>query len=90
MKQLLIVLFALLVTGCATTCEPELQTVTKLERIVVKPPIELLTIPPYNMPIDVDFATQRSVADWILQSERRTEQLEDQLKAIKKFYDENN
>jgi uncharacterized protein YcfL len=77
----------LFLVGCAT-CEPKL--VTKIERVVVKPPVELLNIPAYDMDIDVDSATQRTISEWILKSERRTQQLEDQLKALKTWYEETN
>lgn len=76
----------LLLTGCATCPEP--KELIKIERIVVKPPSELLTIPSEVFPIDVDKATQRTVADWILKKEERSFQLEEKLKAIAKFYQE--
>lgn len=89
MKQLAALILCIVLTGCAT-CEPQLETITKLERIVVKPPVELLNIPVQDMPIDVDHATQRTIAEWILKSERRTQQMEDQLKALKKWSEELN
>ena len=83
---LLLIMFSLY--GCATTCEPELKTVTQIERVVVKPPAELLVIPAQDMPINVDTATQRTVAEWILKSEKRMQQMEDSLKALRKWSDE--
>lgn len=80
-----IFLICLLLTGCATT---PVETVTKVERVVVKPPAELLTIPAPIIPIDIDLATQRTVANWIIKSEERTMRLEQQIKSIKKWSDE--
>lgn len=89
MIKLTLTVTCLLLAGCAT-CDPQIETVTKIERVVVKPPIELLTVPPVDMAIDVDSATQRTVAEWILKAERRSQQMEDQLKALKKWYEETN
>lgn len=83
MKKLLILL---LLTSCAT--QPKIETVTEVQRIVVKPPAQLLEIPPYDMPLDVDHATQRSIAEWILKTETRMQRLEDQIKAIRKWSEE--
>jgi hypothetical protein len=83
MKKLLILL---LLTSCAS--QPKIETVTKVERIVVKPPAQLLEIPPYDMSLDVDHATQRSIAQWVLKTETRMQQLEDQIKALKKWSEE--
>lgn len=85
MRKSNLLVVCLFLTGCATQ---QIETVTKVERVVVRPPVEMLNIPPRVMDIDVDNATQRDVAQWILQSEQRTQQLEEQLKSLKKFFDE--
>lgn len=88
------ILLVLILTGCSTTSSKdilvpgEVKTVTKVERIVVKPPSELLLMPAPIMPINVNKATQRDVAEWILKSEERTLRLEEQLNAIIKWSNE--
>jgi hypothetical protein len=74
-------------TGCAST-SPKIETVVKVERIVVVPPAEFLRIPPYPMEIDFQYATQRTVADWIIKTEERMQILEQQILSIDKFYKE--
>lgn len=82
--------------GCASTSHEdvlvpgEVKTVVKVERVVVKPPSELLLMPAPIMPINVNKATQRDVAEWILKSEERTLRLEEQLNAIIKWSNEVN
>ncbi len=68
----------------------EVKTVVKVERVVVKPPSELLLMPAPIMPININRATQRDVAEWILKSEERTLRLEEQLNAIIKWSNEVN
>lgn len=88
------ILLALILTGCSTIPSEdvlvpgEVKTITKVERVVVKPPSELLLMPAPIMPINVNKATQRDVAEWILKSEERTLRLEEQLNAIIKWSNE--
>jgi len=86
LRSKLLLIGLVFISGCASV--PQIETVTKVERIVVRPPPELLNIPPQPMAIDIDNATQRTVAQWLLQSEGRSQQMEDQLKALQKFYQE--
>lgn len=79
-------LICILMIGCAST--PKVETVTQIERVVIMPPKELLMLPPANRSINVDRATQKDVAQWVIDTEQRMHHLEDQLKAIIKFYQE--
>jgi|688.fasta_scaffold04879_15 hypothetical protein len=88
-------LLALALSGCASNgsnesvlVPGEVKTVVKVERVVVKPPAELLLMPTPVMPLNVNRATQRDVAEWILKSEERTLRLEEQLNAIIKWSNE--
>lgn len=90
------ILLVLLLSGCTTVptedvlVPGEVKTVVKVERVVVKPPSELLLMPAPIMPININRATQRDVAEWILKSEERTLRLEEQLNAIIKWSNEVN
>lgn len=82
-------IIALLLTGCAHKPAPPITTtVTKVERIVVYPPAELLIIPPNDYPINVDKATQRDVSAWILKTEQRSRILETKLRELKRFFED--
>jgi len=93
-RRLAVILWLLLATGCASEVSKdvlvpgEVKTVVKVERVVVKPPSELLLMPAPIMPININRATQRDVAEWILKSEERTLRLEEQLNAIIKWSNE--
>ena len=94
MKSKYIILVLLFATGCASDVSKdvlvpgEVKTVIKVERVVVKPPSEMLLMPAPIMPININRATQRDVAEWILKSEERTLRLEEQLNAIIKWSNE--
>ena len=86
MKLLILVSSLLILHGCASSTGGHVvETVTKVERVVLVPPDELLVIPPQVMSIDVEHATQRDVAEWLIKSEQRALQLEHQIKAIIKW-----
>jgi len=93
-RRLAVILWLLLATGCASEVSKdvlvpgEVKTVVKVERVVVKPPSELLLMPAPIMSININRATQRDVAEWILKSEERTLRLEEQLNAIIKWSNE--
>jgi hypothetical protein len=84
MKKILAIIPMLLLTACATTkeCQPtvEYKTVTR------KVPEALLVIPEY--PADPNLnGTQKDIALWIIQNEKRSQQMENQIKQIKEFND---
>lgn len=89
MKLLAIPAFAILLSGCiATTPQlPEVETrvVEKVEYIVRVPPAELTELPPMPLKIDVDKASQATVAQWAIDSEAYMLKLRDQLILIGKF-----
>lgn len=89
MKLLAIPVFAILLSGCiATTPQlPEVETrvVEKVEYIVRVPPAELTELPPMPLKIDVDKASQATVAQWVIDSEAYMLKLRDQLILIGKF-----
>ena len=80
-------LFILLVlVGCAQTpIQPPPVVITKVERVVTLPPVELLTPPPAVDKLDVEKASQADVADWIVRVVQRMRQLDQQLLDIAKW-----
>jgi hypothetical protein len=77
-----------LCSGCASipNVQPEQQVITRTEYLIKIPPAELLTLPPPVVDINVDQAEQSDVANWILQKEAYTRELEDKLTGIAAFF----
>jgi len=87
MKYLFCILL-LAVSGCATTTKPA-PIVVKDHYIVRAIPDEYFVIPAQVSPIDLNTATQKTVAVWLLRSEERTRDLETKLRTAKQIQDEN-
>lgn len=92
MKKILITLALLLsLSGCdflnvrPTPCPPPVVENHYVKQTI---PSDHLAIPPQTAKIDLKTSTQKDVARWILDNEKRTTTLEDQIKAIKKLQDE--
>lgn len=88
MKLLSIPLIALALTACGTTQQlPTVETrvVEKIEYVVRVPPAELTELPPMPLKIDVDKASQATVAQWVIDSEAYMLKLREQLILIGKF-----
>lgn len=79
----------ILLAGCSTTKIPRETTdpiiASRVEYIVKIPPEELVKLPANVEPINVDTATQATVAQWIINSEDRTKELENIIIGIMKF-----
>lgn len=85
MKLLAALILALSLTGCAHW-QPEKDTVVEQVYIIRIPPAETMKLPTPVPNIDVDKALQGDVAKWLVQKEKYTTDLEDKLKAIAKFF----
>lgn len=92
MRYVLAIILVLL-SGCASmqkappamVLPPEIRFVEKDIYIIRQPPAELLAIPDPVQDIDLESATQRTVAEWVLKKESRTQQLEQNIKALGDF-----
>jgi hypothetical protein len=87
-KLLTIPLVAVALTACGTTSKlpsVETHTVEKIEYVVRVPPAELTELPPMPPKIDVENATQATVAQWIIDNERYMLKLREQLILIGRF-----
>jgi hypothetical protein len=88
MKKLFLISIMAILAGCATAPEPVQPTaVIKYKYIVTTVPASMLTVPDAVPPIDLSTATDKDAGNWILDSEARTEVLEEKLKAIKSYLD---
>ena len=85
MKYVAALILAFAMTGCATW-QPEKETVVEQVYIIRVPPAETMKLPEAVPDIDADKADQGEVARWLLNKEDYKTSLEDKLKAIAKFF----
>lgn len=86
MRFVLIFAVAALLSACETT-NPRQEPVVEHKLVAKKIPSELLEIPAYPTSPDLN-GTQKDVAVWIVENEKRVKQLETQLKKIKDYNNE--
>ena len=85
----LIILSCLFLVACnpIRPCE-EQPIVTKYKYIVTEIPDTMLVIPANVNPIDTKVATDKDAAKWMIESEKRTKVIEQQLKAIRQYQED--
>ena len=85
-----LLIVSLLLSGCFATTQdlpvPEPITVEKFVYIAKVPPAELLSLPDPVKEFDVDAATQADVSEWIVNSEKYTNELKQKLIGIANFF----
>jgi hypothetical protein len=88
MKLILTLIMSASLAGCFGTIPPvEPNTVIKFKYIVNTIPGDLLTVPPYVQPLP-ETANDQDIANWLLDGEKRSLEVESKLKAIKKLQDD--
>lgn len=88
MKKLLILAPVLLMAACQTPPklpEAEVKIVDRVEYVIRIPPEELLTLPPMPANIDVDKASQATIAQWLLNNEAYINALRNRIIEIARF-----
>lgn len=88
-NTLLIAMLIVALSGCAATeVKPDLPPTTTVRNQLV-----LVTVPetffeiPDNVPsLDTSKATQREVADWVVQNEKRTNELENKILGLRQMF----
>ena len=86
MKKGIIIFSVLLLSACSHNQTRPPEPPVEHSLIAKKIPSELLEIPPAPSPADVN-GSQKDVGLWIVESEKRTKQLENQLRRIKEYSD---
>ena len=87
MKSLMFAIATIIsISGCSHLDEKPCDPVVKHELSYKKIPSELLSVPESIQP-PIDAASQKDVAAWIIENEKRTRALESQLVKIKEYND---
>ena len=88
MKTIFIIFICFVLVGCNSTPKKEPPTqIIKYKYVAYRIPPEILTIPAPVNRIDIKKATDKDVGLWIIDSERRTIEIEKRLKVIKSLQD---
>ena len=88
MRCLVILTLCTVILGCGSTPKPippEKLVIKETRYIIRVPPAELLSLPPPVQPLDVDTADQLAVANWLIDKERYTLEIQNKLKRIAEF-----
>lgn len=88
MKKLMIIVALLTLSGCTWPVKPDQSTVVKYKYIVNTIPEEMLTVPSPTYKIDSVSATDKDASKWMIDSEKRYQEIEKKLKAIKTYQDD--
>ncbi len=88
MKKLIALLLVAVLAGCATQKQLVDQTVAiKYKYVVMLVPEEMLAIPEVERKLDTTIATDKDAAKWMVDWERRYQEIERRLKTIKTYQD---
>lgn len=89
MKNFIILcILSLLLVGCATDKQLVDQSVAiKYKYIVMLVPEEMLAVPDIERTIDSSTATDKDTAKWMVDWERRYQEIERRLKTVKTYQD---
>jgi hypothetical protein len=84
-----IAIFCVFLAACnpIRPCE-EQPVATKYKYIVTEIPETMLVVPANVNPIDTKTATDKDAAKWMIESEKRSKIIEQQLKAIKQYQED--
>lgn len=88
MKLFTIVLAAALLTGCASWKTPgkiDQPVLIQQKLVPITIPDEMLEIPPYPAAVDPYKMTDRDLAEWLIDNEKRNQEIGNRLDAIKKY-----
>jgi hypothetical protein len=88
MKTLIAICAIALLSGCATQKQLVDQTVAiKYKYVVMTVPEEMLAVPDIERKLDPTTATDKDAAKWMIDWERRYQEIEKRLKTIKTYQD---
>ena len=86
MKSLLLIISLLMVSACSNTKTKPEEPYIEHSLVAKKIPSELLEMPAPVAAPNLD-GTQKDIGLWIIESEKRTRTLENQIKKIKEYND---
>lgn len=86
MKNFAIIFSAFCVTACCQNVRPD-EPITSHEVVKLKVPGEFLDIPPAPAALDLS-GSQKDVALWLIENEKRLKTLETQILKIRQFNNE--
>lgn len=82
-------LVVLMLTGCAAwktaPVKIDQPVVIQQKLIPITIPDELLEVPPYPEPVNPRTMTDKDLANWLIDNERRNQEIAKRLDAIKKY-----
>lgn len=88
MKTLIALCLVVTLYGCGTQKQLVDQSVAiKYKYVVMTVPEEMLTIPDTERKLDITTATDKDAAKWMVDWERRYQEIEKRLKMIKAYQD---
>jgi hypothetical protein len=85
----ILILLACMLYSCNSTMPVKSQVIVKDHYIVKAIPNDVFVIPMRVDPLDLNRATQKDLAIWIIKNEERSDELEMKLRDAKKIQDEN-
>jgi len=86
-NKVLLLSLALLLPGCTQQVKPDVPVAVHYKYIVNTIPSGLLEIPDPVYKIDPINSTDKDAANWLIDSEKRAVEIEDKLKAVREFQD---
>jgi hypothetical protein len=87
-KTLIALCLAVMLGGCATDKQLVDQSVAiKYKYVVMIIPEEMLTVPNVERKLDPNVASDKETAKWMIDWERRYQEIENRLKTIKAYQD---
>ena len=90
MRNILIATLVIGISGCGMfSTKKEVETVVKVEYVLKLPPVELMKLPPKIEPPklnDNGEMMQSDIAVWILNQQKRMNELENKIIGIAKYY----
>lgn len=90
LKQIIVIGMLASLTGCGIfSSKKEVETVVKVEYVFKLPPAESLKLPPKVEPPKVNEngeMMQSDIAVWVLQQQKRMNELENKIIGIAKYY----
>lgn len=89
MKNALLLVLALSLSGCSALFKPEVAqpVAIKYKYVITTVPSSMFEVPAPMYKIDVEKATDEEASQWMIDSEKRAQEIERRLLKVKEFID---